>query len=80
LGYFITNNSIKFKNNGNLESLSLSNDFLFYESNDVIVKFNKNDFSIMEINFKTDAKELNLKHAAEMFFLLKSLKNNPIFT
>jgi len=56
LGYFITNNSIKFKNNGNLESLSLSNDFLFYESNDVIVKFNKNDFSIMEINFKTDAK------------------------
>lgn len=80
LGYYIANNSIKFKNNGNNESLTLRDEILLYESDEVVVKFKQNDFSILEIKIKSDmTKEIELRHAAEMWFLLKSLRNISLF-
>jgi putative selenate reductase len=80
IGYYLNNNSLKFKSKGGLELLSFEDDFLIYESNEVVVKFDQNDFSVSEIEFKSGkANEVELRHAAEMYFLLKSLKDYSLF-
>ena len=71
---------LKFKSKDGLEVLSFADDFLIYESSEVVVKFNQIDFSISEITFKSDkTKEIELRHAAEMYFLLKNLKGYSLF-
>jgi putative selenate reductase len=80
IGYYLNNNSLKFKTNGSLELLSFMDDFLIYESKDVVVKFNQNDFSVSDIKFNSNVtNKIELRHAAEMYFLLKSLKDFSIF-
>jgi putative selenate reductase len=80
IGYYLNNNSLKFKSKDGSESLSFEDDFLIYESSEVVVKFGQNDFSISEITFKSDkTKEIELRHAAEMYFLLKNLKDYSLF-
>ena len=73
--------NVPFKSKDGLESLSYADDFLIYESSEVVVKFGQNDFSISEITFKLDkANEIEFSHAAEMYFLLKSLKDYSLFS
>jgi putative selenate reductase len=80
IGYYLNNNSLKFKSNGRLESLSFKDDFLIYESSEVVVKFNQNDFSVSDITFKSNVtNKIELRHAAEMYFLLKSLIDYSLF-
>lgn len=80
LGYYLFNNILKFKSNGNIESLTLCDELLTYESDKVVVKFKQTDFSISDIKFKSEmTNEIELRRAAEMYFLLKSLKNNSLF-
>jgi len=80
VGYYLYNNELKFKKNGSSETLTLSDNLLTYESEKVVVKFKRNDFSISDIKYKSDVtKEIELRHSAEMWFLLKSLRNNPLF-
>ena len=80
LGYYLTNNSLKFKKAGNSECLTLSNGAMIYESDEVVVNIKHNDFTISDIKFKSDKiKEINLNHAVEMIFLFQNLKNNPLF-
>jgi putative selenate reductase len=79
-GYYLNNDSLKFKSNGDIELLSFKDDILIYESGKVVVKFNQDDFSVTDISFKLNVKnKIGLRHAAEMYFLLKSLKDYSLF-
>ena len=79
-GYYLIGNSLNFKTNGRIEFLTHSDNVLTYESDDVVAKFNEDDFSLMEVKTKSDTiDKINFKHAAEMYFLLKSLKDFSIF-
>jgi len=79
-GYYLFDNTLKFKSGGSIESLTLCDEILTYESDKVVVKFKRKDFSIFDIKFKSDvSNEIELKNAAEMWFLLKSLKNYSLF-
>ncbi len=53
---------------------------LTYESDEVVAKFNADDFSLIDLKNKSDTlNKFNFKHAVEMYFLLKSLKDFSIF-
>ncbi|MGB5850109.1 MAG: putative selenate reductase subunit YgfK [Ignavibacteriaceae bacterium] len=79
-GYYLNCNSLKFKSNGILELLSFTDDFLIYESDEVVAKFNVYDFSLIDLKTKSvTINKINFKQAVEMYFLLKSLKDFSIF-
>ncbi len=79
-GYFLTGNSITFKNKNEISSLSETNDKFVFENNKITAKFDKEKLTILEINFKdSSAKNVNLRMAAEMIYLIKSLRNYSIF-
>ena len=74
IGYYYNEGVLKFKNNSSIEVLSVQENYLIYESDQVNVKFSKDDFSLIDIKFNSSAlQEINLSKAAEMYFLLKNL-------
>jgi putative selenate reductase len=78
-GYFISKNQIKFKSKLGIESLSLKNEFMIYENDNIVVNFNKNNFDLVELNFKDDTtNELILKRASEMCYLFINLNNHSL--
>ncbi len=80
VGFYLKENSIKFKNNDKIETLTLSDNLLSYESEKVNIEFSADDFSVKEIIFNSDENtEIDLNSAAEMWFLLKNLNNNSLF-
>jgi putative selenate reductase len=82
IGYYLNNNTLKFKSNGRFEILSFRDDVIIYESSDVVVKFNQNDFSVSDIKLNLNlnvTNKIELRHAAEMYFLLKNLKDYSLF-
>ncbi|MGB5894144.1 MAG: hypothetical protein WBG58_08190, partial [Ignavibacteriaceae bacterium] len=79
-GYYLNCNSLKFKSNGILELLYFTDDFLIYESYEVVDTFNVYDFSLIDLKTKSvTINKINFKQAVEMYFLLKSLKDFSIF-
>lgn len=79
-GYSLNSDTLKFKMNGEIETLSLSSNLVYYESNTVKAVFTKKNFKISDIKFKTESvKEYKFDLAAEMYFLLKNLKDLSIF-
>jgi putative selenate reductase len=79
-GYYLKGNSLKFKTNKRIEIITHSDKFLTYESDEVVAKFNEDDFSLIDLKTKSDTlNNFNFKHAVEMYFLLKSLKDFSIF-
>lgn len=79
-GYYLNSNMLKFKSNGDVETLALLGNKYFYETNRIKSTFDINDFMITEIEFKSNSIcEFKFDHAAEMCFLLKSLQNFSIF-
>ncbi|MDP2362645.1 MAG: hypothetical protein Q8M94_02625 [Ignavibacteria bacterium] len=80
VGYYYRDGVLKFKNNGSIESLSVNDNYFEYESELVNAKFNSKDFSLLDISFNSGSvQEINLHKAAEMFFLINSLKEVSIF-
>ena len=80
VGYHLFGNSIKFKSSGKIESLYLSDKILTYESDEVVAKFSVDDFSVMNVEFKSASiNETDFRKAAEMFYLYKSLRNYSLF-
>ena len=83
-GYYLARlkdrKNLIYKKNGSVETLSdLSGEYIF-ESDNVIATFNKNDFLLLEVKFKTPCvKQVQFKHAAEMSILMKGA-DNLIFT
>jgi putative selenate reductase len=80
-GYFISKNQIRYKSKLGIESLTLKNEFMIYENDNIIVNFNKNNFDLIKLNFKTDSlNELILDRATEMYYLFNNLKNHSLLT
>jgi putative selenate reductase len=80
-GFYLKGDSIKFKENGNVQSIKDSAGLFEYESEYLTAKFSKNDYSVSEIKFSDgSSNSADFRKAAEMIFLLKNLKNLPIFT
>jgi putative selenate reductase len=80
VGYYYKDGVLKFKNNGSLEVLSVNENYLTFESDQVFAKISKDDFSINEIRFKSESvQEISLSKAAEMFFLIKNLSELSVF-
>ncbi len=78
-GYYISENQIKYKNKLGIEYLSLKDNFMTYESDNVIVKFKKDNFDLVDVKFKTDdIDKLILERATEMYYLFKNLKNHSL--
>ncbi|MCB9211695.1 MAG: putative selenate reductase subunit YgfK [Ignavibacteriales bacterium] len=77
--YHLGSKKIKFKSNGEIESVLIENDFFIYESAICKVIF-KNNFQVNEIIPKdNNLKNIKLEKAAEMIYLLKNLVNISIF-
>jgi putative selenate reductase len=78
-GYFISKNQIRYKSKLGIESLSLKNEFIIYENDSIVVNFNKNNFDLVELNFKDDnMNELILERASEMYYLFVNLSNHTL--
>ena len=80
VGYYYRDGILKFKNNGSIDVLTFKENYFAYESELVNAKFSKDDFSLLDVRFKSDSvNEVNLHRAAEMCFLIKNLENVSIF-
>jgi putative selenate reductase len=80
-GYYISENQIKYKNKSGIKYLTLKNNFMTYESDNVIIKFKNDNFDLVDVKFKTNGiDKLNLEHATEMYYLFKNLKNHSLLT
>jgi putative selenate reductase len=78
-GYFISSDQIRYKSKLGSESLSLRNDIMIYESDAIVVKFDKNNFDLLELNFKNNIiSEIVLDQASEMYYLLINLNNHSL--
>ncbi|HRW62391.1 MAG TPA: putative selenate reductase subunit YgfK [Bacteroidales bacterium] len=75
-GYFIENQIIHYKHNGEIYQLIENLDEFIYITNKVEAKLSKKDFSIIHVEFKSpDIKEHQFYRAAEMSVLLKAARN-----
>lgn len=80
IGYYYKADTLKYKNNDSIEVLSFKDNYFAYESDLISAKFGSDDFLLSDIQFKSDSvKEVNLRHAAEMYFLIKNLEKTSIF-
>jgi putative selenate reductase len=65
-----------FKQKGNFKTLTELPDDYIYETDYIEAKFNKADFSLLDVRFKTPCvKEVHFKNAAEMSILMKAADN-----
>ena len=81
--YFIfkdKNFRIQYKDGNELYTLTLDNKFYLYETEELIVKFNRSKFTIENVQMKSDSfREMNFKQAAQMSVLLDNLKDFYLF-
>ncbi|NNJ53723.1 MAG: putative selenate reductase subunit YgfK [Ignavibacteriaceae bacterium] len=78
-GYLISQNQIKYKSKLGVEFLSLNKNLLIYENDIVIVNFDKNNFDLIDLKFKSEyLNEIVLKKAAEMYYLLNNLNYHTL--
>jgi putative selenate reductase len=78
--YFLNGNTLSFKHNGKIETLIYSENYYVYTSEDVTVKINGNDYSIINSEIKTETNKINmdLTKAMEMIYLFNNLKDNSV--
>ncbi len=75
-GFYFKNGVLIQKKLDEIQTLSDQGSFYTYENNVAYTKLNKQDFSILELKFKTDnTAKANFYEAAEMSILLKAAKN-----
>lgn len=78
-GYLISVNQIKYKSKSGVEYLSLKDDLIIYESDNVVVNYDKNNFDIIDLKFKTNTfDEMVLQQAAEMYYLFINLNSHSL--
>ena len=78
--YHLNDNVLLYKNNGELHKLIIENNSYKYESVNIDIQFNSTDYTIANINNKTeDFSSIRLEKASEMIFLLKNLNKKVIF-
>ncbi len=77
--YYLNNNTLLYKNNGQLHKVIVEDDSYKYLSDIVDVEFNKVDYKIESINIKSqEYSSIKLEKASEMIYLLKNLINNSL--
>ena len=78
--YYLSDNKIMYKYNGNLESVEMFGNHFIYESDKLKVTFDHNNYNIIEIISKVNkVQKLKLEAASEMIYLVKNLSNNSVF-
>jgi putative selenate reductase len=78
-GYYLSENLIKYKNKLGIEYLFLKDNLMIYESDSVVVNFDKNNFYIIDLKIKPSASnEMVLQQAAEMYYLFINLNNHAL--
>ena len=78
--YYIGDNVIRFKSNGTVDSMQMNNDSFTYESDVLVVTYNRNNYEIKELKTKNNAQNIcTLNKAAEMIYLLSNLNDFSIF-
>ena len=79
-GYYYSDGTLQFKNNGSSEILSLDEKYFIYDSDKVKAILSRTDYSVSDIQIKDESvQEVELDHLAEMSFILKNIKNISIF-
>ena len=77
--YYLNNNTLLYKNNGQLHKVILEEDSYKYLSDTVEAEFNVVDYKITNINIKSQKlSSIRLEKASEMIYLLKNLINNSL--
>jgi putative selenate reductase len=71
---------LKYKNGGDIETLIFEKGFYIYETKDVHVEIEKDEFRIINVLFnQRELKEFNLKNALIMYILLSSLQKENFY-
>ena len=79
-GYILIGNSLKYKSKKEIYALCETKDHFVFENRKLSAKFDKENLTVSEIIFKDSTiKNVDLRKATEMIYLLKSLKNFTIF-
>ncbi len=73
--YFMMDNTLLFKSNGEIKSLTLDNSKFIYKSDFINIEFDK-DYSVIKYDVGDNGKEVS--KAVEMIFLFENLKNNAL--
>ncbi|MCP5062825.1 MAG: putative selenate reductase subunit YgfK [Ignavibacteriae bacterium] len=77
--YLLNDNSITYKSDCKIHKLTLNDDLYIYESEEVLVEIDINNYSIKSSKIlDEEIKELKLSKATEMIFLFKNLRNNSV--
>ena len=75
--YLMKENTLQFKLNDDIKTLTLDNSKFIYESDFINVEFDSQNYSVIKSETKTsEIENIDLSKAVEMIFLFKNLKNN----
>ena len=79
-GYFLTEGILKARVDGALETMSRQTDALIYETDNVRVLLNPETYAAKEVSFISDTVDMvDLRHAAQMGFMLQALEDFYLF-
>ncbi|MDX1701467.1 MAG: hypothetical protein R3250_12660, partial [Melioribacteraceae bacterium] len=78
--YYLSNNKIKFKKNGNTEEIELLDGNYLYTNGELDIQINSDTYQIINIKFKSDPKPIILEKMSELIYLLENLNRNAVFT
>ncbi len=77
--YYLGNNALLYKNNGQSQKVIIENDCYIYESDTIEVKFSLTDYTIISKKIKSEFLSfVRLEKASEMIYLLKNLNSNSV--
>jgi len=80
-GYYLISQSLYFKADGKIATLTLKKDHLHYQTDEIEVTLDSQNYTITEVESIADrVNEIDLKPAVEMAILLVSLKDLYIFS
>lgn len=80
-GFFIKDNTIYFKDNGEFHTLTVKNDIIEYSNRDLSATFDSVGFTLQNVFFSnTEIESCSFSKAAEMYFLLKNAGNLPVLS
>jgi len=78
--YLMKENTLQFKLNDDIKTLTLDNSKFIYESDLILVEIDSQEYSVVKYENKTsEIENIDLSKAVEMIFLFKDLRKNAMF-
>jgi len=78
--YYLNENTLVYKANGEKQKMEIDDAFIKYDSDQVSVKYDMNNYALLNIKLKSNGQNsVVLDKASEMIFLLKNLKGTSVF-